>query len=94
LESRVLVTARRFSELELVTDQLSSPDQVECSPRSVQAVELVASAAHSLIALDPPPREQDSAQTDVATIGADWAWMAEHLHRGPGDNPEASSVNG
>jgi DNA recombination protein RmuC len=56
LESRVLVTARRFSELEVVNELLDTPDQVERSPRTVQAVELVASASESLVALPQAPR--------------------------------------
>ena len=35
LESRVLVTARRFGELGVVTEQLDTPEQVERSPRTV-----------------------------------------------------------
>ena len=91
LESRVLVTARRFSELEVVSDQLDTPDQVERIPRSVQAVELVASATHALVALEPVAHQPDPATTG---LGEDWSWVVEHLHRGPDENPEASTVNG
>lgn len=40
LESRVLVAARRFSELSVVDDDLPSPRQVEAAARSVAPVEL------------------------------------------------------
>jgi len=40
LESRVLVAARRFSELSVVDDDLESPRQVEAAARSVAPVEL------------------------------------------------------
>ncbi|MGH4017151.1 MAG: DNA recombination protein RmuC [Pseudonocardiaceae bacterium] len=90
LESRVLVTARRFAELEVVSDELGSPEQVERSPRTVQAVELVASAADSLIALDAVKREEP----DEAPPGEDWSWVVDQLHRGHGDEHRPSTVNG
>jgi len=40
LESRVLVTARRFTDLEVTDDDLPSPRQVEAGARSVSGVEL------------------------------------------------------
>lgn len=40
LESRVLVTARKFGELSLTDMELPSPRQVESNPRSLGAVEL------------------------------------------------------
>jgi DNA recombination protein RmuC len=51
LESRVLVTARKLTELKVSDAELPEPGQVERSPRQVQAPELVASAAESLVAL-------------------------------------------
>ncbi len=47
LESRVLVSARRFTELSVVDDELGTPRQVESAARSVAPVELrrVASGA-------------------------------------------------
>jgi DNA recombination protein RmuC len=51
LEARVLVTARKLTELEVADDELAAPAQVERAPRVVAAPELVASAADSLIAL-------------------------------------------
>ncbi|MGH3693430.1 MAG: DNA recombination protein RmuC [Pseudonocardiaceae bacterium] len=97
LESRVLVTARRFGELGVVTEQLDTPEQVERSPRTVQAVELVASGADSLVALEPGPRaprligkptsdgEPDSDQS--------WTWVTETLHQAPGEDQHRSTVN-
>jgi DNA recombination protein RmuC len=89
LESRVLVTARRFGELKVVNDELATPEQVEKSPRSVQAVELVASAAESLVALEPGRRAADPTRP-----GEDWSWVADQLHRGAGEDPGRSTVNG
>jgi DNA recombination protein RmuC len=52
LEARVLVTARRLTELKVADDELGAPTQVERSPRRVSAPELVASADDALVALD------------------------------------------
>jgi DNA recombination protein RmuC len=57
LESRVLVTARRLTELEVADGELAPPGQVERAPRTVAAPELVASAADSLVALHEVERE-------------------------------------
>lgn len=51
LEARVLVTARRLTDLEVTDVEIPEPAQVERAPRVVAAPELVASAADSLIAL-------------------------------------------
>lgn len=59
LESRVLVAARRFADLKVTDDELETPEQLERSPRVVQAPELVASAADELVAL-LEPRELDA----------------------------------
>lgn len=42
LESRVLVTARRFADLQVVEADLETPEQIERSPRTVAATELSA----------------------------------------------------
>jgi DNA recombination protein RmuC len=86
LESRVLVTARRFGELDVVSEQLDPPEQIERSPRTVQAVELVASAADSLIALDPARHQPEG-------HGEDWRWVSEVLHQEQPAEPEQSTVN-
>lgn len=44
LESRVLVTARRLTELEVTDAELAAPRQVDLTPRSPSALELVADA--------------------------------------------------
>ncbi len=96
LESRVLVTARRCGELGVVSDQLDPPDQVERRPRTVQDVELVASAADSLVALDPglvPFRKRDPEQPGVTGAGDDWRWVTETLHRARGVDQQRSTVN-
>lgn len=51
LEARVLVSARKLTDLAVADGELPEPAQVERAPRSVAAPELVASAADSLIAL-------------------------------------------
>jgi len=51
----VLVSARRFADLDVVSEELKTPDQVEKAPRTVQAVELVASADDALVALEHRP---------------------------------------
>jgi DNA recombination protein RmuC len=57
LESRVLVTARKLTDLKVVDDALDGPAQVELVARQVQAPELVASAQDALIALPEPASE-------------------------------------
>lgn len=52
LESRVLVQARRFTDLKVSDDELVSPPQVEIAPRAVQAEELAAWDDERLVALD------------------------------------------
>jgi DNA recombination protein RmuC len=54
LEGRVLVTARKFADLHVTTDELEVPKQVEVVGRQLQAPELVASASEALIAIDEP----------------------------------------
>ncbi|MGE3288025.1 MAG: DNA recombination protein RmuC [Pseudonocardia sp.] len=51
LETRVLVTARKLTELNVADGELAAPQQVERSPRVVSAPEFVASAEESLVAL-------------------------------------------
>lgn len=66
LESRVLVTARKLTELEVADAELPAPGQIERSPRRISAPELVASAGEALIALDqivPPHRAEGGRAT-------------------------------
>jgi DNA recombination protein RmuC len=100
LESRVLVTARRFGELGVVTEPLDAPEQVERSPRIVQAVELVASATDSLVALEPGQRAPDARgdahsghEVDPDHTGESWMWVSETLHQTRGDDQRRSTVN-
>jgi DNA recombination protein RmuC len=53
LENRVLVSARRFSQLGLVDAELESPCLVEQTPRAISAPELIAEIADSEV----PPSE-------------------------------------
>ena len=53
VESRVLVTARRLTDLEVTDADLATPPQVELATRQVQAAELVASATDALVPLEP-----------------------------------------
>jgi DNA recombination protein RmuC len=77
LEARVLVTARKLTELKVADGELESPGQVERTPRAVSAPELVASAGDSLIALHElvPDRRQ--------TPGDQHGDDAEHGGEGP-----------
>jgi len=94
LESRVLVTARRFGELGVVTEQLDTPEQVERSPRTVQAVELVASATDSLVALDAGQRTpMDADSGGEPDSDQNWGWVIDALHQAPGEDPQRASVN-
>ncbi|MDT7707446.1 MAG: recombination protein RmuC, partial [Pseudonocardiales bacterium] len=63
LEARVLVTARKLTELHVSDAELPTPGQVERAPRTISAPELLASAADSLIALHEvgrPERDEGS----------------------------------
>ncbi len=51
LEGRVLVTARKLSDLHVTDEELAAPGQIELVARQLQAPELVASANDALIAL-------------------------------------------
>jgi len=51
LESRVLVSARRFVDLKVADSRLECPDQVERIPRTVQAPELASSDTDALVSL-------------------------------------------
>jgi len=70
LETRVLVQARRFSDLQVADAELASPAQVEVAPRAVQAEELVAWDNDSLVLLGDDRRraagQDEQAAGDVA----------------------------
>jgi DNA recombination protein RmuC len=71
LESRVLVTARKLTDLAVADGELVEPAQVERSPRTVSAPELVASAADSLVALHGLSRVEPGADTASGEAGRD-----------------------
>ncbi len=52
LESRVLVSARRFADLHVVDDELASPGPADLRLRSLSAAELVASATDAVVDID------------------------------------------
>ncbi|HET9116680.1 MAG TPA: hypothetical protein VFN75_01140, partial [Pseudonocardiaceae bacterium] len=72
-------------------------EQVERAPRTVQAVELVASATDSLVALDPEQRTPRMVGTpnDDSEPESDqnWTWVNEVLHQTWGEDHERSTVN-
>ncbi|MBA3907182.1 MAG: DNA recombination protein RmuC, partial [Pseudonocardiales bacterium] len=68
LEARVLVTARKLTELQVADEELPAPGQVERAPRTVSAPELVASAEEYLIALDERGRGDDGEYGSRATV--------------------------
>jgi DNA recombination protein RmuC len=56
LESRVLVQARRFTDLQVSDASLEPPAQIEIAPRALQAEELVAWDSQTLAVLDEDRR--------------------------------------
>jgi DNA recombination protein RmuC len=58
LEGRVLVSARRLGDLGVSSEELSTPGQVEVTPRQLQAPELVDSEYASLLAELRPERPE------------------------------------
>ncbi len=72
LESRVLVTARKFADLGLAgeveaAESLAAPPQVELAGRQLQAPELVASEQSSLVAFDDLSRSIPTQDTVTAS---------------------------
>jgi hypothetical protein len=60
----------------------------------VQAVELVASATDSLVALEAGQRAAAEAHADSEPHSEEnWAWVIDTLHQEPGDDPQRSTVN-
>ncbi|OLM16484.1 MULTISPECIES: DNA recombination protein RmuC [unclassified Pseudonocardia] len=84
LEARVLVSARKFTELQVADTELEGPATVDRTPRGVSAPELVASAGDSLVSLEDLGRgDAEERQQRVRTPWADAA-RAEHGRSGPG----------
>ncbi|MQA25209.1 MAG: DNA recombination protein RmuC [Micromonosporaceae bacterium] len=75
LESRVLVTARKFADLGIAdassADDLAAPGQVESAARQLQAPELQASEQEHLVALDDTARLVLDPRTDARLTSAD-----------------------
>jgi DNA recombination protein RmuC len=66
LESRVLVSARRFPALGVVgveTEEIADLGPVDASPRHLQAAELLAGFESDLVMVPTPPDEGDAAVT-------------------------------
>jgi DNA recombination protein RmuC len=68
LETRVLVQARRFTELRVSDTELTSPTQVEVAPRAVQAEELVAWDNEGLVLLDDDRRRASNASAATGDV--------------------------
>ncbi|MEJ3653749.1 DNA recombination protein RmuC [Actinomycetes bacterium KLBMP 9759] len=68
LEARVLVSARKLTELQVADEELPAPAQVERGARTLSAPELVASADDSLIALHQIPRPDQPEPGSRATV--------------------------
>jgi DNA recombination protein RmuC len=70
LESRVLVSARKLTELQVSGTELAAAEQITAVPRRLQAPELVASASDALIALpDSPPQSRPAPESGTAGGG-------------------------
>ncbi|HHU09989.1 MAG TPA: DNA recombination protein RmuC [Intrasporangiaceae bacterium] len=69
LESRVFVTARKFRDLDLVTDELGTVDPLTSAPRQLTAIELLETVAETRpeLLLDGP--RQDSVAGDHRDVG-------------------------
>ena len=62
LESRVLVSARKFAEMGVTDDELPAPRQVESTSRSVGTPDSVRTELH---AADPPVEVEDELLLDL-----------------------------
>lgn len=62
LESRVMVSARRFGEMQVASGELTVPLAVEHLPRSIQAVELRESSGNEMGELRPSPPQAAPAE--------------------------------
>lgn len=82
LESRVLVTARRFQELELVDDELDAPDGVTESPRPVTATEFD----------EPQPDTAAPVGANAGTASSDSEIRAELFGDAVGDGPTSATT--
>lgn len=67
LERRVLVSARKFADLKVVDDDLTTPEPARLELTNLSAPELVASQSEAIVALeDISPVEREPSAADVA----------------------------
>lgn len=85
LEARVLVSARKFTELGVSGAELDTPPTVDRTPRGISAPELVASAGDALVSLEDLGR-----RTTVRTPWTD----AEHGDGAVPDHPTGAAAPG
>ncbi|MGI9093605.1 MAG: DNA recombination protein RmuC [Mycobacteriales bacterium] len=70
LESRVLVSARRLTDLKVSDAELETPDQLTVVPRQLEAPELLASSREALIALPGSESWAPAARSGAAKAAA------------------------
>lgn len=63
LESRVMVSARKFVELKVSDQEIDPPMHIDLVPRDVTAEALIASANEELLALDAKPSQRAAGST-------------------------------
>ncbi|MGA7688750.1 MAG: DNA recombination protein RmuC [Jiangellales bacterium] len=63
LESRVMVSARKFVELKVSDQEIDPPTHIDLVPRDVTAEALIASANEELLALDAKPSQRAAGST-------------------------------
>ncbi|MGN7704070.1 DNA recombination protein RmuC [Cellulosimicrobium sp. 22601] len=70
LETRVLVSARRFADLHVVDDDLTTPPTVNPRLSAVSAPELLASVNESVVAIDERPEDREDSRREPSAGGA------------------------
>jgi DNA recombination protein RmuC len=70
LETRVLVSARRFADLHVVDDDLTTPPTVNPQLSAVSAPELLASVNESVVAIDERPEDREESRREPSAGGA------------------------
>ncbi|BBF99867.1 MULTISPECIES: DNA recombination protein RmuC [Pseudonocardia] len=94
LEARVLVSARKFTELQVSDTELAEPGTVDRTPRAVSAPELVASAGEALVSLEDLGRaaelgDRPDRRSSWADDARGDAFGAEHGTAGEGPRQAA-----
>ena len=69
LETRVLVSARRFADLHVTDAELVGPAPVDPRLSALTAPELLASSDERLVALDQAALDEESGRRDAAALG-------------------------